>query len=64
ISKTFISISDVPVFGGDPPSNAVNNSVKCGFVSRSKALCSTSSGDMLSPLLCVTRLKYSFGLSL
>uniref|UniRef100_A0A3B5L6T4 Uncharacterized protein n=1 Tax=Xiphophorus couchianus TaxID=32473 RepID=A0A3B5L6T4_9TELE len=64
VSKTFISISDVPEFAGEPPSNAVNRSFIFDFVSRSKFFCSTSSGDMLSPLLCVTRLKYSFGLSL
>uniref|UniRef100_A0A8D2ZI00 Secreted protein n=1 Tax=Scophthalmus maximus TaxID=52904 RepID=A0A8D2ZI00_SCOMX len=63
ISRTFISISDVPEFGGDPPSTAVNRRWRCGFFSRSRAFCSTNFGDMLSPLLCVSRLKYSFGLS-
>uniref|UniRef100_A0A4W6BN48 Uncharacterized protein n=1 Tax=Lates calcarifer TaxID=8187 RepID=A0A4W6BN48_LATCA len=63
ISSTFISISDVPEFGGDPPSTAVNRSCSCGFFSRSSAFCSTNSGDTLSPLLCVARLKYSFGLT-
>uniref|UniRef100_A0A3Q3KZN7 Uncharacterized protein n=1 Tax=Mastacembelus armatus TaxID=205130 RepID=A0A3Q3KZN7_9TELE len=64
ISSTFISISDVPEFGGDPPSTAVKMSWIYGFFSRSRDFCSTNSGDILSPLLCVSRLKYSFGLSL
>uniref|UniRef100_A0A3Q0SC92 Uncharacterized protein n=1 Tax=Amphilophus citrinellus TaxID=61819 RepID=A0A3Q0SC92_AMPCI len=64
MSNTFISISDVPVFGGDPPSTAVNKSCIFAFFSRSKAFCSTNSGDILSPLLCVARLKYSLALSL
>uniref|UniRef100_A0A8C2WHV5 Uncharacterized protein n=1 Tax=Cyclopterus lumpus TaxID=8103 RepID=A0A8C2WHV5_CYCLU len=59
ISSTFILISDVPEFGGVPPSTAVNMSCICGFFSRSRAFCSTNSGDKLSPRLCVDRLKYS-----
>uniref|UniRef100_A0A3B5A0D1 Uncharacterized protein n=1 Tax=Stegastes partitus TaxID=144197 RepID=A0A3B5A0D1_9TELE len=64
MSSTFILISDVPVFGGEPPSTAVNSSCIFDFFSRSNALCSTNSGDTLSPPFCVARLKYSFGLSL
>uniref|UniRef100_A0A3P8T6Z1 Uncharacterized protein n=1 Tax=Amphiprion percula TaxID=161767 RepID=A0A3P8T6Z1_AMPPE len=63
LSSTFISISDVPVFGGEPPSTAVNSSCIFGFFSRSNAFCNTNSGDTLSPRFCVARLKYSFGLS-
>uniref|UniRef100_A0A3B4UYZ4 Uncharacterized protein n=1 Tax=Seriola dumerili TaxID=41447 RepID=A0A3B4UYZ4_SERDU len=64
MSSTFISISDVPEFGLDPPSTAINRSCRFGFFSRSRAFCNTNSGYMFSPLLCVARLKYSFGLSL
>uniref|UniRef100_A0A3Q1C8P5 Uncharacterized protein n=1 Tax=Amphiprion ocellaris TaxID=80972 RepID=A0A3Q1C8P5_AMPOC len=63
MSSTFILISDVPVFDGEPPSTAVNSSCIFDFFSRSNALCSTNSGDILSPPFCVARLKYSFGLS-
>uniref|UniRef100_A0A669ETX3 Uncharacterized protein n=2 Tax=Oreochromis TaxID=8139 RepID=A0A669ETX3_ORENI len=59
MSNTRTSISDVPVFGGDPPSIAVNKSCILACFSRSRAFCSTNSGDMLFPLLCVARLKYS-----
>uniref|UniRef100_A0A8C4DQX1 Uncharacterized protein n=1 Tax=Dicentrarchus labrax TaxID=13489 RepID=A0A8C4DQX1_DICLA len=52
VSNTFISISDVPEFGGLPPSTAVNTSCICGLFSRSRAFCSTNSGDILSSLVC------------
>uniref|UniRef100_A0A8C7XS45 Uncharacterized protein n=1 Tax=Oryzias sinensis TaxID=183150 RepID=A0A8C7XS45_9TELE len=60
ISNTFILISDVPDFGGDPPSTAVSRSSMFVFFSRSKPFCSTNSGEIIFPLLCVTRVKYSF----
>uniref|UniRef100_A0A3Q3VU87 Uncharacterized protein n=1 Tax=Mola mola TaxID=94237 RepID=A0A3Q3VU87_MOLML len=51
-SNIFISISDVPELGGAPPSTALNMSCIRGFSSRSRAFCSTNSGDTRSPLLC------------
>uniref|UniRef100_A0A3B1JPA6 Uncharacterized protein n=2 Tax=Astyanax mexicanus TaxID=7994 RepID=A0A3B1JPA6_ASTMX len=63
ITTTVIFI--VPDLCGFPPSKAVSVRWITGCFSRSKALCSTNSGDTLcSPMLCTSREKCSLGLSL
>uniref|UniRef100_A0A3Q3LC05 Uncharacterized protein n=1 Tax=Mastacembelus armatus TaxID=205130 RepID=A0A3Q3LC05_9TELE len=64
MSKTLTTSCDVPVFGGLPPSTAVRVMVITGCFSRSKAFCSTSSADTLSPALCTAKEKCSFWLNL
>uniref|UniRef100_A0A667WUI6 Uncharacterized protein n=1 Tax=Myripristis murdjan TaxID=586833 RepID=A0A667WUI6_9TELE len=59
MSNTLICISEVPDFGGFPPSIAVKMSGIIAFFSRSRAFCSTNSADTPSPPLCVAREKYS-----
>uniref|UniRef100_A0A3P9IIW8 Uncharacterized protein n=1 Tax=Oryzias latipes TaxID=8090 RepID=A0A3P9IIW8_ORYLA len=63
MSRTFTTITIVPDLGGVPSSTAVRVSSTTDCFSLSNDFLSTSSGDTLPPL-CVSREKYSFGLSL
>uniref|UniRef100_A0A3B3TA07 Uncharacterized protein n=1 Tax=Paramormyrops kingsleyae TaxID=1676925 RepID=A0A3B3TA07_9TELE len=47
MSRTFMTISEVPDLGGDPPSTAVRRSFMSDCFSRSRFFCSTNSAETL-----------------
>uniref|UniRef100_A0A8C6SYU0 Uncharacterized protein n=1 Tax=Neogobius melanostomus TaxID=47308 RepID=A0A8C6SYU0_9GOBI len=58
MSNTLITMAIVPDLAGVPPSIAVSVSLsRDSLFSRSKPFCNTNSGDKLSPLLLVVRVK-------
>uniref|UniRef100_A0A3P9MWV6 Uncharacterized protein n=1 Tax=Poecilia reticulata TaxID=8081 RepID=A0A3P9MWV6_POERE len=58
VSNTVMTISEVPDFGGFPPSTAVRViSLMVGCCSRSRAFRSTSSADTLSSPLWISKEK-------
>uniref|UniRef100_A0A8C5DM57 Uncharacterized protein n=1 Tax=Gouania willdenowi TaxID=441366 RepID=A0A8C5DM57_GOUWI len=64
MSKTLITMFDVPDLGGFPSSTAVRISLMSDSFSLSKAFCNTNSALTLSPDLLIARLKCSLELSL